>query len=557
MTRIPHAMRHRPALATVPDPRIRNGTAEQCVNERVHDTASHRASDESAPPSIENEGKGDESTTPTKDGEATVGTSASMSKSNTCTNEPRPPFEPRSSPTPPQPQPPKPTLPASSSGSSETQGKQAGKTSPLDRVRTWSKGLAGRLGKGVERARSFFKRRSRDAKAKRASPKTLEDERDAREARRKSDWLDQLQRAQTNRQRFLDSSRTQRLCWDGIPGSLRGRAWSAVIGNELKITPELFKINLTRGRKLWAAQIGAKTRAQITESVGSDYSREDCMRIIEADIPRTFPQLSFFKKNGGPLYGPLLEVLQAYVCYRPDMGYVQGMSYIAAILLLNMSKFEAFVALANLLNQDMYHSFFRMDVGRMDAHIEAYRGLMKDRVPALSRRFDELEVRPGMYLYEWLLTVYSRSLKLDTAHRIWDNFLILGQVFLFRTAIGLLRIFESKLMVASFEECVELLNRLPEDQIHEKQLFNQIAKVPLTARRFEKMVKRCEERALEEKKQKEEGKRRESALAARGQASTARATRDQRGSNPRDDAKRRRNRFDDGTQPGERAPYQV
>ena len=51
----------------------------QCVNERVHDTASHRASDESAPPSIENEGKGDESTTPTKDGEATVGTSASMS----------------------------------------------------------------------------------------------------------------------------------------------------------------------------------------------------------------------------------------------------------------------------------------------------------------------------------------------------------------------------------------------------------------------------------------------------------------------------------------------
>jgi hypothetical protein len=38
-----------------------------------------------------------------------------------------------------------------------------------------------------------------------------------------------------------------------------------------------------------------------------------------------------------------------YVFFRPDVGYVQGMSHLAAMLLLNLDVFPAFVAFANLL----------------------------------------------------------------------------------------------------------------------------------------------------------------------------------------------------------------
>ena len=38
----------------------------------------------------------------------------------------------------------------------------------------------------------------------------------------------------------------------------------------------------------------------------------------------------------------LRDVLEAYTAYRPDIGYVQGMSYLAAILLLNMDTYECF-----------------------------------------------------------------------------------------------------------------------------------------------------------------------------------------------------------------------
>jgi hypothetical protein len=41
--------------------------------------------------------------------------------------------------------------------------------------------------------------------------------------------------------------------------------------------------------------------------------------------------------------------LGRYVFFRPDVGYVQGMSHLAAMLLLNLDVFPAFVAFANLL----------------------------------------------------------------------------------------------------------------------------------------------------------------------------------------------------------------
>lgn len=53
-----------------------------------------------------------------------------------------------------------------------------------------------------------------------------------------------------------------------------------------------------------------------------DYSNEWSMELIQLDIARTFPNLCIFQP-GGPYFDVLHELLAAYVCYRPDIGYVQ------------------------------------------------------------------------------------------------------------------------------------------------------------------------------------------------------------------------------------------
>lgn len=64
-------------------------------------------------------------------------------------------------------------------------------------------------------------------------------------------------------------------------------------------------------------------------------SREESIKIIENDIPRTFSKEApgFFSKDG-VYYEKCLSVLEAFAIYRPDIGYVQGMSYICGLLML-------------------------------------------------------------------------------------------------------------------------------------------------------------------------------------------------------------------------------
>ena len=57
----------------------------------------------------------------------------------------------------------------------------------------------------------------------------------------------------------------------------------------------------------------------------------------------------------------LRRLLQTYVFYRPDVGYVQGMSYLAGHLLLYMEPYTAFKCFANMLNTPFFLAVLKMD----------------------------------------------------------------------------------------------------------------------------------------------------------------------------------------------------
>ena len=61
-----------------------------------------------------------------------------------------------------------------------------------------------------------------------------------------------------------------------------------------------------------------------------------------------------------------------YAVYRPDVGYVQGMSFLAAILLLNMEAMDAFTALANMLTTHVFFDLYRLDVELLSKHLDVY-----------------------------------------------------------------------------------------------------------------------------------------------------------------------------------------
>ena len=111
--------------------------------------------------------------------------------------------------------------------------------------------------------------------------------------------------------------------------------------------------------------------------------------------------------QGGPYNQVLHDVLGAYACYRPDVGYVQGMSFLAAVLLLNMEASDAFICLANLLNRSSYLAFFRVDHDLMRPYFSTFTSLLQEWLPRVHDHFAKLEFSPEYYLIEWSVEHYS------------------------------------------------------------------------------------------------------------------------------------------------------
>ncbi len=73
-----------------------------------------------------------------------------------------------------------------------------------------------------------------------------------------------------------------------------------------------------------------------------------------------------------------------------------------------------------------------------------------------------------------IFTLYTKSLPLDVACRVWDVFCRDGEEFLFRTGLGILRLYEEVLLQMDFIHIAQFLTRLPEDTPSER-LFSCIA----------------------------------------------------------------------------------
>uniref|UniRef100_A0A2I3HJ86 TBC1 domain family member 14 n=1 Tax=Nomascus leucogenys TaxID=61853 RepID=A0A2I3HJ86_NOMLE len=252
------------------------------------------------------------------------------------------------------------------------------------------------------------------------------------------------------------SRKVRDLWWQGIPPSVRGKVWSLAIGNELNITHELFDICLARAKERWRSLSTGGSEVENEDAGFSAADREASLELIKLDISRTFPNLCIFQQ-------------------------VQGMSFIAAVLILNLDTADAFIAFSNLLNKPCQMAFFRVDHGLMLTYFAAFEVFFEENLPKLFAHFKKNNLTPDIYLIDWIFTLYSKSLPLDLACRIWDVFCRDGEEFLFRTALGILKLFEDILTKMDFIHMAQFLTRLPED-LPAEELFASIATIQMQSR---------------------------------------------------------------------------
>jgi len=285
--------------------------------------------------------------------------------------------------------------------------------------------------------------------------------------RREAKWLEML--SHWDSYMLKNYKKVRERCRKGIPPSVRARAWQHLCGAKYQMDNPDNRLGFRR----------------LCSSRGEQRWVED----IEKDLHRNFPTHELF---GGAYerigQAELYKVLKAYSVLNPVEGYCQAQAPIAALLLMNMPAEPAFWCLVAVCDKYIpgYYSA-GMEAIQLDGEILF--GLLKKVDIGVYRHIKSQGIEPILYMTEWFLCAFARTLPWASVLRIWDMFCCEGVKVLFRVGLVVLKYSlpaKVRKNCPTMYETLDVLKHLPAHICTEQFLIPHVLKLNLSEDDMEK-----------------------------------------------------------------------
>ena len=214
----------------------------------------------------------------------------------------------------------------------------------------------------------------------------------------------------------LNFQKLKKLTREGIPDSLRGAVWKKFSEVATFHVPGLYA-------KLLADKSG---------------SALECEKTILKDLDRTFPSHSHFSQQYGEGQRSLFHVLSSYAKYNQRTGYVQGMGFLTALLLIYMDEESAFYCLHSIMKKYDLEGLYLDGFPSLKKRFFVLLNLIKKFLPKVYDVMQQFEVVPSIYASEWFITMFTRQLDFNVLVRIFDVFFLEGFKVIYRFSIAFL-----------------------------------------------------------------------------------------------------------------------
>ena len=124
----------------------------------------------------------------------------------------------------------------------------------------------------------------------------------------------------------------------------------------------------------------------------------------------------------------LFNILLAYANYDSQVGYVQGMNYIAAMLLMHIQEEESvFWCLIYLLSRINWRMIYMEEMPKLMEIIENVEHKLNQDYPELAKHLEDQCFTVGAAFSPLFITLYIYQIEHQYAMRIFEFFLLDGE----------------------------------------------------------------------------------------------------------------------------------
>ena len=224
---------------------------------------------------------------------------------------------------------------------------------------------------------------------------------------------------------------------------------------------------------IWTYLITAKSKCLKERYIG--LLNEKCEKSVEKDIKkdinRTFAFIPGFTKYQGTR---LYNVLKAYSCFDPEVGYCQGMNYIVGIMLLYMEdEADAFCLLADILNKFHWRKLYVNGMPKLTECISNLEKRIKNELPKIYKHFIENELNMYGPFPHFFITTFLYSVPFNFGVRVFELFLIEGENAIMECIVNMLNIMKDRILEMQFDRLHEYIKSGMANEFYIK--YNSIA----------------------------------------------------------------------------------
>jgi len=206
----------------------------------------------------------------------------------------------------------------------------------------------------------------------------------------------------------------------GIPNELRGDIWIYFVQPKNSLVREKYSKWVNEPRK------------------------NEVDQNIEKDIKRTFASLPEFTEKQQLR---LFNILKAYSRYDPEVGYCQGMSYIAAILILHIiDEITAFCVLEEIMSGFKWRELYVQGMPKLLSLVATLKDKVKLHLPNLYNHIETNGVYFEGLFSPMFMTLFMSCAPLSLAVRIFDLFLVEGEDIILQCIINILELMQEQIM---------------------------------------------------------------------------------------------------------------